>query len=57
MAVAERRARRVRWLAILTAGLVLIAIVALVLWSRLLREIPTYYADDSRPFQVWLDRQ
>ncbi len=51
MAVAERRARRVRWLAILTAGLVLIVIVALVLWSRLLREVPTYYADDSDHFK------
>ncbi len=51
MAVAERRARRVRWLVISTAGLVLIAIVALVLWSRLLREVPIYYADDRDHFK------
>ena len=51
MAVAERRARFRRWMAVLTVGLLSIAIVGVVLWSRLFREVPTYYADDTEHFK------
>jgi len=51
MAVAERRARSRRWMAKLTVVLVVLAIVGLILWSRLFREVPTYYADDADHFK------
>jgi hypothetical protein len=51
MAVAERRARFWRWIAVLTVGLVLIGIVALVVWNRLFREVPSYYADETDHFK------
>ena len=56
-AVRQRRSRLKRLLVVLAAGARLAGAVGLLLWYKLLREVPTYYADAERSFQVRLDRQ
>jgi RoxA-like, cytochrome c-like len=50
-AVSQRRSRLKRWITVLAVGLLLIGAVALTLWYKLLREVPTYYADETDHFK------
>jgi hypothetical protein len=50
-AAIERGARLKGWITVLVVALVLFALVAFVLWYKLFREVPTYYADDTDHFK------
>ena len=49
--MSQRRSRRKRWIAFLVAVLLLVGGAAFLVWYKLFREVPTYFADDADHFK------